>query len=192
MEFDAIIETLKQSVAEVEARKELAGDPFVQVGWTKARSLFRALREEPPLAFDNLMCLSGVDTGKEFWVVYHLYSFAHRHRLTVKVLLDRETPEVHTSTECWAGADLFEREAFDLYGIVFTQHRDLRRLLLPPDWVGYPMRKDYVPPEGYHGIPLLREGQFFVEDMNRSQSEREARDKVALAKAIAERKDGSA
>lgn len=192
MEFDAIAAALKQRVPEAEPQKGHAGDPFVRVSAEHSAPLFKALRETPELSFDSLMCLSGVDTGKEFWAVYHLYSFANRHRVTVKVILNRERPEVPSSTGYWAGADFFEREAFDLYGIVFLQHPDLRRILLPPDWVGWPMRKDYVMPTEYRGIPLLRQGQFFSEDVQKSQAAREARDKEALAKALAEKKEGGA
>jgi NADH-quinone oxidoreductase subunit C len=192
MEFDAIVEALKQRVPDLEPQKGHAGDPFVRIGSARAMSLFRALREMPELAFDSLMCLSGVDTGTEFWTVYHLHSFTQGHRLTVKVLLNREKPEVASAAGIWAVANLFEREAYDLYGIVFLQHPDLRRLLLPPDWVGWPMRKDYVMPAEYHGIPLIRQGQFFTEDVLKSQTEREARDKEAVAKALTERKEGGA
>jgi NADH-quinone oxidoreductase subunit C len=92
-------------------------------------------------------------------VVYHFSSFAFQHRFALKVMLPRwkgdkagELPEVPSLTSLWAAADWHEREVFDLSGVMFTGHPDLRRLLLADDWVGHPLRKDYEFPLEYHGI----------------------------------------
>ena len=109
------------------------------------------------------MNLSGVDTGQELWVVYHLHSLRHLHRLTIKLVLGREKPECDSVVKLWGAANFFEREIYDLYGVIFRGHPDLRRLLNPPDWVGWPMRKDYKFPSEYHGVKTDRDDQYFAE-----------------------------
>jgi NADH-quinone oxidoreductase subunit C len=111
---------------------------------------------EPDLAFDNLMCLSAVDYPKEtpprMEVVYHLFSYRHRHLHVLKVMLPREGPGLPTVEGVWGVANWHEREAYDMFGITFTGHSDLRRILLPDDWEGHPLRKDWVDPEFYNGM----------------------------------------
>jgi NADH-quinone oxidoreductase subunit C len=113
-------------------------------------------KADPELAFDNLMCLSAVDYIKEtpprFEVVYHLLSYKHTHKHALKAHLSRETPEIETVEAVWPVANWHEREAFDMFGIRFIGHSDLRRILLPDDWDGYPLRKDWVDPEFYNGM----------------------------------------
>jgi NADH-quinone oxidoreductase subunit C len=104
------------------------------------------LRDAPDLAFDMCMDLTAVDyLGEEprFEVVYHLYSVAERHRVRLKVRVPEEAPVVPTVVGIWKGANWFEREAWDLYGIRFEGHPDLRRILLYEQFVGHPLRKDY-------------------------------------------------
>jgi NADH-quinone oxidoreductase subunit C len=113
-------------------------------------------KSDPDLAFDNLMCLSGMDFPKEapprLEVVYHLLSYRHGHTFVLKVHTPRESPSVPTVENVWGVANWHEREAFDLFGIVFTGHCDLRRILLPDDWQGYPLRKDWTDPDFYNGL----------------------------------------
>ena len=135
------------------------------------------------------MALAAVDTGNELWVVYPLHSLKHLHRLLVKVVLPREQPEVDSVVKLWGAANFFEREAYDLYGIVFKNHPDLRRLLNPPDWEGWPMRKDYNYPKEYGGVPLLRAGQFFSDTIKKVNAEREAQAKEQLAKPAAQEQE---
>ena len=85
-------------------------------------------------------------------VVYHLYSYRHDHLFVLKVLLPRDDAAVPTVENVWAVANWHEREAYDMFGIVFEGHSDLRRILLPDDWVGHPLRKDWVDPEFYNGM----------------------------------------
>lgn len=101
------------------------------------------LKQDEKLQFDNLMCISGVDEVSRLDLVYHLSSYPHRHRLGVKVSLSRENPKIPSATSLWPGADWHERETYDLYGIIFENHPDLRRILLPDDWEGFPMRRDF-------------------------------------------------
>ena len=107
--------------------------------------------------FDMLSCVTGIDNGPEantMEVVYNLYSIPYDQSLTIKVELDRNDPELDSVHEIWKTADWHEREAYDLYGIRFNGHPDLRRILLPADWEGYPLRKDYVHQEYYRGIKV--------------------------------------
>lgn len=107
--------------------------------------LMTQLKNNPETFCDYLFCLSGVDYGKDLGVVYHLESTVHRHILVIKVqVTDRQKPEVDSVQDLWATADFHEREAFDFFGIVFKNHPNLKRLFLPEDWKGYPLRKDYV------------------------------------------------
>src|SRR5688572_8507369 len=113
-------------------------------------------KADPELAFDNLMCLSAVDYPKEdpprLEVVYHLLSYVHNHTFVLKVHLPREGARVPTVEGTWAVANWHEREAYDMFGMVFEGHSDLRRILLPDDWVGHPLRKDWQDPDFYNGL----------------------------------------
>lgn len=95
--------------------------------------------------FDFLFCLSGVDYPEYMMVVYHLKSTELGHSVVLKAKIeDREKPNVESVYDLWKTAEFHEREAYDLFGIVFDNHPDLRRIFLEDDWVGYPLRKDYV------------------------------------------------
>lgn len=110
------------------------------------KDLARQLQSERGLDFDYLFCVTAVDWKTHFTLVYHLTSTVHRHTLVVKIKLDREQPEVRTVSDIWRTAEFHEREAFDLMGIVFTGHPDLRRLFMTDEWKGWPLRKDYEDP----------------------------------------------
>lgn len=120
------------------------------------------LRDNPKTYFDFLSCLSGVDYGVEanrFGVVYHLASIPYQTQLTLKVSKENnrdleELPSFPTISSVYRAADWHEREAFDMEGIFFEGHPDLRRILLPDDWEGYPLRKDYKTAEYYKGIKI--------------------------------------
>lgn len=102
------------------------------------------LRNDADLAFDYLFCLSGVDRVNVLEVVYHLESTIHKHQLVLKVQTsDRENGAFDTVCDIWRTAELHEREVFDLFGIRFNNHPDLRRFFLDENWVGHPLRKDY-------------------------------------------------
>jgi NADH-quinone oxidoreductase subunit C len=117
------------------------------------------LKTDPALAFDCLSNVSGVDYPKRnvIEIVYHFYSYVHRHWFVLKVGAARDNPIVPTISHLWSHAEWQEREVFDLLGVTFTGHPDLRRLLMPEDWPGHPLRKDFVEPEEYHGISTSRE-----------------------------------
>ncbi len=100
------------------------------------------------------MCLSGVDWVNNLEVVYHIYSMTYHHKLVIKVPLTKDDPKIESVSGIWATANWHEREAYDLFGIIFENHPDLRRILLPEDWEGHPLRKDYIPQKEYKGIDL--------------------------------------
>ncbi|MBN8653361.1 MAG: NADH-quinone oxidoreductase subunit C [Cytophagales bacterium] len=115
------------------------------------------LHKNPETYFDMLTCVNGVDNGPEantMEVIYQLYSIPFNHSLMLKVILPRENPEIESVTSIWKSADWLEREVFDMFGIVFKNHPDLRRILMPADWNGYPLRKDYKHEETYRGIKI--------------------------------------
>lgn len=119
----------------------------VQVAAADWLPLATALRNDSTLGFDYLICVTGVDWKTHLSVVYHLTSRTAGHSIVVKVKLeDRDHPVVPTVCGIWRTAEFHEREVFDLFGIRFAQHPDLRRLFLTDDWKGWPLRKDYEDP----------------------------------------------
>jgi NADH-quinone oxidoreductase subunit C len=159
-------------------------EPHCDVAPERIAEVATFLRDEPALGFDALMCLSGIDwdgyddSGKgksvailgyredgtpetsdrvadgDFGVVYNLYSHEHQHRFTLRVRVARDVAAVPTVSTVWPTAAWHEREAWDLVGIQFAGHADLRRILLDDAWEGHPLRKDYQMPGGWEGIEL--------------------------------------
>ncbi len=173
MTFADIAARLEQQCGpKIKGKKTDVQDPFFSVDAADLLEVCRFLRDDPQLRFELLNCISGVDylepdpkkapkAGFEphLEVVYHLQSFTHKHRLTLKVNLPRWKdnkvgilPEVPSLVSIWPAADWHEREVYDLSGVWFTGHPDLRRILLAEDWDGHPLRKDYEFPLEYHGI----------------------------------------
>jgi NADH-quinone oxidoreductase subunit C len=146
-------------------------DPYAVVEPGTIAEICLFLRDDPDLAFDSLMCLSGVDykglkgEPERLEVVYHVFSMKHRHTFVLKLVLPRENPSAPSVEKVWAIANWHEREAYDMFGIRFEGHSDLRRILCPDDWEGYPLRKDYEQPETYRGMPA-RAAKQFVEMAN--------------------------
>jgi len=115
------------------------------------------LWKNPATYFDSLSCLTAIDQGPEadkMEAIYTLYSIPNHLTLHLRVILDRSSPTISSVSSIWRTADWHEREAFDLLGIQFSGHPDLRRILLPEDWEGHPLRKDYVEQSKYHGIQV--------------------------------------
>jgi NADH/F420H2 dehydrogenase subunit C len=113
--------------------------------------LAELLRDDPELKFNRFVDLCGVDyLGRDdslrFVAVYHLHSLSLNRYARIRVPLDEDRPTVPTVTTVWPGANYFEREAFDLFGFQFVGHPNLKRILLPDEWEGYPLRKDFNPP----------------------------------------------
>lgn len=172
------VEEIHQRLVEKFGEEKLVGvqletcDPWIVVAPEAVVEVSEFLRDDPQLLFDHLNDLCGVDYCEpdskkaakfpfepHVEVVYHLSSYENRHWLTMKVKLPRwkddkpgELPEVPSVSGVWAIADWHERETYDLVGIHFSGHPNLRRILCPEDWVGHPLRKDYEFPLEYHGI----------------------------------------
>jgi NADH-quinone oxidoreductase subunit C len=147
-------------------------DPWIEIAADGLVDVCEYLRDSPELRFDMLNCITAVDyfepdpkkAAKVSWephmeIVYHLSSISKKHTLVIKVKIDRwkdgvegELPEVPSVVGVWKTADWHEREVYDLSGVRFVGHPNLRRILCPEDWVGYPLRKDYEMPLEYHGI----------------------------------------
>jgi len=157
---------------------ETAGrHPWIEVTPASIRAVSLLLRDDPDLRMDCCHLISGVDwpgSGKdgddvgEMEVVYHLCSYTvkpdaeYKKRavkndpwIAIKVRVPRDKPEVPTVMDIWTGADWHERETYDLVGIVFTGRDELRRILLPEDWPGHPLQKDWAYPASYHGVPII-------------------------------------
>ena len=117
-----------------------------------------ALVQQNSLVFaDQLLCITGIDNGKEvntMEVIYHFASITRNLIFSFNILCRRDAPQIASLSSLWQSANWLEREVFDMYGIVFTGHPDLRRILMPADWSGFPLRKDYQAEETYHGIPI--------------------------------------
>ncbi len=120
--------------------------PGAYVPAERLPEICRALRDEEPFLLDYCSFVSAVDRpdAGQFEVVYHLYSTAANHELLIKARVDRNSPSVPSVSGIWSGALWHEREAFDLFGVAFVGHPDLRRIMMTDDWIGHPLRKDYV------------------------------------------------
>ena len=122
------------------------GDATAQVDRERIEDVLAFLRDDPELEFEMLTDLTAVDyLGEQprFEVVYHLYSVAHNHRVRVKARVPEDEPAIASAVSLYASANWMEREVFDLYGIHFDGHPDLRRILLYDEFEGHPLRKDY-------------------------------------------------
>jgi NADH-quinone oxidoreductase subunit C len=137
----------------IRSRKRALGELTITVDAADYLGVMTALRDDATLMFEQMIDLCGVDyseyknqpwSGQRFCVVVHLLSIAHNWRLRVKAFApDDELPAMASITDLWTAANWFEREAFDLYGIVFEGHNDLRRILTDYGFIGHPMRKDF-------------------------------------------------
>jgi NADH-quinone oxidoreductase subunit C len=172
MSGPTFVDQLKQKFGDLITGANLENiDPWIEVAPEGIVEVCTYLRDEPSLAFDYCNSVTAVDylhvdekkAAKSEWqphleVVYHLFSMQHKHSLVLKVIVPRWSgepgalPEVPSVAGVWSTADWHERECFDLVGVRFTGHPNLRRILCPEDWVGHPLRKDYEMPLEYHGI----------------------------------------
>jgi NADH-quinone oxidoreductase subunit C len=141
---DAIIEVKQEAV-----------QPWILVAPDHIRPVCLFLRENEKTKFDYLSCLSGMDYTAGFMgTVYHIESLHFRHKAILKTRCSKEKPHIQSVSSVWGCADWHEREAFDLFGIIYDGHPNLQRILLPEDWVGHPLRKSYKVQEFYHGIKV--------------------------------------
>ena len=144
-------------------RASFAGQLSLNVAPESLVTIAGFLQNDAELSYNFLDSLTGVDyLGRDprFEVVYHLLSHKHRHRICLKVGLTETNPHVATLTGLWATANWHERETFDMFGITFDGHPSLRRILMPDDWNGYPLRKDV--PLGYEEVAFtINEQQIY-------------------------------
>jgi NADH-quinone oxidoreductase subunit C len=166
---DLIAATVRAAFPAVTSEHASNRRTFLRVPAQSIAAVATFLRNNKTLAFDALMDLTAVDLLQypytpprdDICVVYLLFSYQHRHKVTLEVFADRRACDVPTVSGVWPAALYFEREVFDLFGVQFTGHPSLQRILLPDDWQGHPLRKDYLYPAEYHGVAHLREGQHF-------------------------------
>ncbi len=132
--------------------------PFtLTVAPTKIHTVCEFLHANEKTYFDQLSCLTGLDNGLDagtMEIIYTLYSIPYDLSLMLRVELERERPIIDSVSDIWKTADWHEREAYDLLGIQFQNHPDLRKILLPDDWEGFPLRKDYEEQEKYHEVKV--------------------------------------
>ncbi len=140
-----------------EDKKDLgrAGDSFVLVDPEELEGFLRFCRDDTELQFELLCDLTATDPGnddEELWLNYNLLSIAHKHRLAVKAKISKENSNAPSVADVYRAAQWHEREAAEMFGITYRNHPDPRHILLPDDWIGYPLRKDYEYPKEYRGI----------------------------------------
>jgi NADH-quinone oxidoreductase subunit C len=117
----------------------------ILINATELRPLITALRSNNDFDFDYLFCLTCIDWKTHLTMVYHMLSKKHKHTVVVKAkIADVNKPEIETVCDIWKTAEFHEREVYDLFGVRFLNHPDMRRLLLDENWEGYPLRKNYV------------------------------------------------
>jgi len=136
-------------------------DDWIQLKPENWLKVAKWLRSDEKLYFDSLQCNTGMDLGEGVLESrYNLHSMKHLHKVEIRIKVSAEKPDIASVEQVWRVADWFERETYDMFGINFIGHRDLRRILLPDDWEGWPLRKDYEEQETYHGIvvPKVKEG----------------------------------
>jgi NADH-quinone oxidoreductase subunit C len=156
-QFDDLLKIVNQYTGAEQRADANASPKIVILEKEQLVAVCRHLYENPETYFDMLSCLTALDNGPQagtMEIVYNLYSIPFNHHLGLKVILPRENPEVDTVSSIWKTADWHEREAYDLLGIKFIGHPDLRRILLPADWEGFPLRKDYKHQEYYRSIKV--------------------------------------
>lgn len=156
LEFSQLVDIVRRISSEVKT-DEKASPKAILIPAQDLVKVCTELHQNPETYFDMLSCLTGIDNGVQantLEVVYNLYSIPFNTGVMLKVLLPRENPVIDSVTSIWRTADWHEREAFDMLGIKFTGHPDLRRILLPADWEGFPLRKDYQHQEYYRNVKV--------------------------------------
>ena len=168
MDFQAIVDRLKalsvprlvdvdlpRPVNKAEKDPGRGGQPFVIVEPARIVDFLRVCRDDERLGFELLIDITASDPSADdenLWVLIELLSVKHKHRLSIKAFLPKAAASLPSATAVYRAAQWHERECGEMYGITFEGHPDPRNILLPDDWVGHPMRKDYEFPKEYHGI----------------------------------------
>lgn len=134
--------------SEIVGAKRFREEDFIVVRKERIADMLTVLRDDPATRYDLVSDIFGLDLlGFEreprFEVIYSLYSLTHKKRIVIKAQVDEDDPAIDTASDVWLAAEWAEREIFDMFGIHFNGHNDLRRILMPDDWVGHPLRKDF-------------------------------------------------
>ncbi len=156
LDFQQLVEIVKKVTNDIRT-DEKASPKAIVVPSSEIKRICAELYQNTSTYFDMLSCLTGIDNGTEantIEVVYNLYSIPFNHHLMLKVILPRENPVIDSVVEVWGTANWHERETAEMFGINFNGHPDLRRLLLPADWEGNPLRKDYQQQELYRDVKV--------------------------------------
>jgi NADH-quinone oxidoreductase subunit C len=156
LDFPQLLEIVKKITNDLRV-DEKASPKAIIVSPSEIKKVCQELYQNPSTYFDMLSCLTTIDNGAEantMEVIYNLYSIPFNHHVMLKVILPRENPEIDSVSEIWRTANWHEREAFEMFGIKFKGHPDLRRLLLPADWEGHPLKKDYKHQEYYRDVKV--------------------------------------
>ncbi|PID57318.1 MAG: NADH-quinone oxidoreductase subunit C [Ignavibacteriae bacterium] len=174
MTVEEILEKLKEKFSDLEfvLDDQLPTEAYIVIDGLQVKNVSKFLRDDESLLFDTLMNLSGVDDnnakkvkdeegnvkleGRTLSVYYHLHSMKLNHKVTLKVSVPIEKPEVESVESVWKAADWHEREAYDMFGLIFLNHPNPTRILMPYDWEegSYPLRKDFETPEFYNGMKI--------------------------------------
>ena len=156
--FDQILSLVKSSCSHGDCSVDENATPkAIRIDKRDLIPTMQNLLNDPAAYFDMLSCVTGVDNGPDagtMEIVYNLYSIPLDHHLMIKVMITRDQPEIESVSSIWKTADWLEREIFDLFGVNFLNHPDLRRILLPADWEGHPLRKDYKHQDYYRNVKV--------------------------------------
>ena len=156
-EIVALLDTKASGKASV-----IEGKTVISVSPENWSEISSVLKNESKLNFDYLMCISAYDKGdnKVYGAAYNFYSTVNNHYLEVRVEAEDDI-SIPSVTGLWKTADWHEREAYDVMGLKFEGHPDLKRILLSDDWEGYPLRKNYKEPDYYHGVPVPKDKSYW-------------------------------
>ena len=128
-------------------------EEFIGIKREKWIAIAEYIKSNSDIYIDSLQCITGIDLGDNILQSrYNFHSMRHGTLIEIRISVTRDSPNIPSIEKIWRIGDWFERETYDMYGIIYDGHRDLRRMLLPEDWEGYPLRKDYEEQETYHGI----------------------------------------
>ena len=152
MEINEIFEIIRNLSEEAVELREDSPDPSIFVKPDSLLGVMKELRNRTEFAFDALQNQTAIHEGENFRVFWVLYSYSRKHKLTVESIISLDKPQISSVAGIWKTADWLERETFDLFGIDFTGHPDLRRIMLPEDWEGFPLRKNYKNPTTYQDV----------------------------------------
>lgn len=156
--FEELVQIVRESCSNSEVLADEKMTPKgVRIEPSDLRNVCINLHRNATTFFDMLSCITVVDNGPDagtLEVIYNLYSIPYNHHLALKIMVPRDQAEIDTVEDVWKTANWHEREAYDMYGVKFRNHPDLRRILLPADWDGHPLRKDYKQQEYYRGVKV--------------------------------------